>query len=672
MWVILSAITCAITLLLTIMWGVGLCAPDVPLIAASLSALFGGSWWLSHRGYCCHTRYVPPAALLLLSLIETYVHGISTLNTMAYAIVILLAAMFLDRKAQWSMLALSIAAIVSVGWLRPHLRTEDFVYRAAILGLFLSTFGVLLRFFTAQFQHALDALGKSEAQYRTIVETSPDAIVLTDMDGRILTGNQKFAEIHGYDSLEEMQAQGLTSISLTAERERERLLEDLSQVREKGTISNDEYEMLRQDGTSFPMEIAASMLHDPSGKPGSILAVGRDITERKRLEAQFRQAQKMEAVGRLAGGVAHDFNNLLTVIHGYTAIIHGDLASDAPLNRAARRSMLADLSEVARAATRAATLVDQILAFSRRQVMRPMVLDLNELVQDAEKMLRRLIGEDIDLRTILTPSLGKVKADPAQIEQVIMNLAVNARDAMPCGGQLTLETANVDLDEDYVRTHPVSQPGPYVMFAMSDTGFGMDEQVLSHLFEPFFTTKDVGKGTGLGLAMVYGIVKQSGGYIWPYSEPGFGTTFKIYLPRVATEPEVIELKQASESLPRGNATILLVEDEAMVRGVAHHVLERQGYTVLTAGHPGEALPLSNQYGGPIDLLITDVVMPGMGGRDLAERMTSSYPEMQILYMSGYTDDTIVHHGVLEPGVNFLQKPFSPTSLVRKVRDVLEN
>jgi PAS domain S-box-containing protein len=382
-------------------------------------------------------------------------------------------------------------------------------------------------------------------------------------------------------------------------------------------------------------------------------------------EKQLWQSQKMEAVGRLAGGVAHDFNNLLTVIKGYTELMLEDLKPSDP--------MRAEMDEVQKAADRAATLTRQLLAFSRRQVLAPKVVNLNYLVEDMNKLLRRLLGEDIELCVRLGGDLGSVKADPGQIEQVIMNLAVNARDAMPRGGQLTLETANIELDQAYSRQHAPVVPGSYVMLAITDTGSGIDAETLSHVFEPFFTTKEQGKGTGLGLSTVYGIVKQSGGYIWPYSEPGMGTTFKIYLPRVDEKAERAQARAQAASGLGGTETILLVEDEEGVRALTRQILQRHGYTVLEAEHGQDALLLCERYSGPIHLLLSDVVLAShMSGRELVQHLAPLRREMKVLYMSGYSDEAIVHHGVLEPGTAFLQKPFTTESLMRKLREVLDS
>ncbi|OLC71983.1 MAG: hypothetical protein AUH78_17050 [Gemmatimonadetes bacterium 13_1_40CM_4_69_8] len=372
----------------------------------------------------------------------------------------------------------------------------------------------------------------------------------------------------------------------------------------------------------------------------------------------------MEAVGRLAGGIAHDFNNLLTAILGSADLLLDTLSPDAPERE--------DLDEIRKAAKRAADLTRQLLAFSRQQLLAPQVLDVNALLTNLEKLLRRLIGEHIELRTALAPNVGAVQADPGQLEQVIVNLAVNARDAMPQGGQLTIETANAELDEAYAAEHFPARPGSYVLLAVTDTGTGMDAQTKSHIFEPFFTTKEKGKGTGLGLATVYGIVKQSDGYIWVYSEPGHGTSFKIYLPRVAEAPGPARPGFELSASVRGSETVFVVEDDEMVRALIRRMLETRGYTVLLAPHGDEALQLLERHPGRVDLLMTDVVMPGMSGRDLADRVAERRPGIKVLYLSGYTDDAIVRHGVLEPGIAFLQKPFSADALARKVREVLDS
>ena len=399
-----------------------------------------------------------------------------------------------------------------------------------------------------------------------------------------------------------------------------------------------------------------------SVEPGHFVTVFDNITERKRLEAQLRQAQKMESVGRLAGGVAHDFNNLLTVILSGAA-----LAKDGLSERDPARS---DIREIEDAANRAAVLTRQLLAFARRQAAEPRALDLNAVTLAMDKMLRRLIGEDVELVTLLAEHLGAVWADPGHIEQVLVNLAVNARDAMPGGGKLTIETSNVTLDAESAARHVGMAPGEYVLLAVSDSGYGMAPEILEHIFEPFFTTKELGGGTGLGLSTCYGIVKQSGGWIWAYSEPGQGTTFKIYLPRIRAEAEAFS-PASSAALRGGTETVLLVEDNAQVRDIALRSLRERGYRVLQAANGGEALRAAENQSEPIALLLTDVVMPQMGGSELVERVRALRPQIKVLYTSGYTEHALVHREVLGPGIAFLPKPFDPAGLARKVREVLD-
>jgi len=432
----------------------------------------------------------------------------------------------------------------------------------------------------------------------------------------------------------------------------------------------EEYRVQRKDGTFCYWTDRGTAFWDEKGNPFKMIGACEDITKRKRaeeentaLQEQLRQSQKMEAIGRLAGGIAHDFNNLLTVIKGYSQLSLVEIKEGDPLKL--------NIEEIRRAADRAADLTRQLLAFSRRQIMEMKVLDLNDLLKNLDKMLRRVIGEDIELVTLLAEDLGRVKTDPGQTEQVVMNLSVNARDAMPEGGKLTIETANVDLDDAYARNHVAVTPGRFVMISVSDTGVGMTPEVRDRVFEPFFTAKEKGKGTGLGLSTVYGIVKQSSGNIWVYSEPGKGTTFKIYLPRVDEPLEKLGERVGVKEIPRGTETILVVEDEEEVRKLAVRILERQGYKVLEASQGLDAFIIAEEYEDLIHLLVTDVVMPKISGRELGERMASIRPEIKVLYMSGYTDNAIVHHGVLGEGIKFIQKPFTVEGLARKVREVLD-
>jgi len=504
------------------------------------------------------------------------------------------------------------------------------------------------------------ALRDSEERYRTLVEGVRDIIFALSPEGTISSLNPAFETITGWRREAWV---GQPFERLVHPEDLPLALELLGRV-VRGELRPASQFRVRTAKSDYRVgEFSATpQLHE--GRLVGILGIGRDVTERVQLEQQLRQAQKMEAVGRLAGGIAHDFNNILTAITGYADLLLEDLGATDP-----RRQ---DADEIHKAADRAAGLTRQLLAFSRQQVLQPTVLEVNKLVSDLEKMLRRLLGEDVALTTQLAPTTGRVKADPGQLEQVILNLAVNARDAMPNGGKLTLETGNVDLDESYATDHYPARAGPFVMLAVSDTGTGMSEATQAHMFEPFFTTKEKGKGTGLGLATVYGIVKQSGGFIWVYSEVGHGTTFKLYLPRVQELAErASQPAQTPARAARGTETVLVVEDEAPVRSVARQVLERHGYTVLEAPSAEAALDLATRYSGAIHLLLTDVVMPGLNGRELATRLADLRPDARVIFMSGYTDDAVTRHGVLEPGSAYVQKPFTPDAIARKVREVLD-
>jgi PAS domain S-box-containing protein len=467
----------------------------------------------------------------------------------------------------------------------------------------------------------------------------------------------------GY-SAEELLSGAVSYASLVHPDDLPRMAQEIQAFAARGEDSfRQEYRLRTKDGQVRWVDDRTVIVRGPDGRVTHYQGVLIDITEHKRLEEQFLQAQKMESVGRLAGGVAHDFNNLLTVINLYSDMALRSLEPSNPPRQ--------DLEEIHKAGDRAAQLTRQLLAFSRRQVLEMHTLNLNEVLQGLAKMLPRLVGEDITLELKFAPDLGYTRADPGQIEQVVVNLAVNARDAMPDGGRLTLETANVTLDRLVLRRHPDAVVGDYVMLAISDTGTGMTEEVKAHLFEPFFTTKGLGKGTGLGLATVYGIIKQHQGHIWVYSEPGLGSTFKIYLPRVEEEPAKLSRLNESATLPRGTGTVLVVEDEPAVRGVAVRVLSGLGYRVLEASNGLEALQVAAAWGQAIHLLLTDVVMPEMNGKVLSEQLTAFYPGVKVLFISGYTDETVSQRGVLEEGVSFLQKPFPPAGLAHKVREVLD-
>ena len=509
-------------------------------------------------------------------------------------------------------------------------------------------------------KRAQDALRDSEARYRKQVQGAVYGIYRSSLEDRFLEVNPALVSMLGYDSAEELLALKLSRDVYLDPGERGRLIRT---YRRSERVENVETRWRKKDGIPIEVRLSGRAVLDAKGEAQSFEMIAEDITERRSLEQQLRQSQKMEAVGRLAGGVAHDFNNLLTVIKGYSELMLEQTAPGAPLR--------AEAEEIKKAADRAASLTRQLLAFSRQQVLAPRILDLNSAVANMEQMLRRLLGEDIELSTVLSKDLGQVKADPGQVEQVLMNLAVNSRDAMSRGGKLTLETANVALDETYMRDHGGVKPGRYVMLAVSDTGAGMDEETRSRVFEPFFTTKEMGKGTGLGLSTVYGIVKQSEGYIWVYSEAGHGTTFKVYLPRVDESAEESQKMAALGTGDRGTETILLVEDEDGVRALVKQVLSRQGYTVIETRHGQEALEKFERHAGPIPLLLTDVVLPQMSGRELAERLKALHPEIKVLYMSGYTDDAILRHGVIDQETAFLQKPFTTSVLARKVREVLD-
>jgi PAS domain S-box-containing protein len=506
-------------------------------------------------------------------------------------------------------------------------------------------------------RRAEGALRESEERYRSLFERVPLGLYRTTPEGRILDANPALLEMLGYADRESLLAVNAADVFMDpTDRERELAPRDQSEV------SQHETRLRRRDGKVIWVRDTFRVVRDGAGQVTCYEGSLEDITERKRLEEQLLQAQKMEAVGRLAGGIAHDFNNLLTVINGYSEILLSTLSPEDPMH--------ADVEEIHRAGERAASLTRQLLAFSRRQVMEFRIIHLNALLTGLGKMLSRLIGEDIRLEFKLAPDLGSIRADPGQIEQVVMNLAVNARDAMPAGGTLTLETANIELNHGTVETYGELTPGPYVLLAISDTGIGMPPEVQQHLFEPFFTTKEVGKGTGLGLATVYGIVKQSGGDIQVQSEPGRGATFGILLPRVVEEAPVPAMVQGA--LPRGQETILVVEDQEEVRHLTVQVLQDLGYTMLEASNGKEALQVLQALPARVDLVLTDVIMPEMSGSELLAQLRLSWPNLRALYISGYPADELTHHGILGERVGFIQKPFGPEALAQGVRQALDN
>jgi two-component system cell cycle sensor histidine kinase/response regulator CckA len=502
-----------------------------------------------------------------------------------------------------------------------------------------------------ELKQAEQALRESEGRYRSLFESAPDGILVADSDGVYVDVNPSGLRMLGYSR---EQLIGMKSTDIVAPSEAPRVESTLAEINQ-GLEHRHEWQFRRKDGSGFHADVMATAMPD-----GRILALVRDATERKRMEDQLRQAQKMEAVGRLAGGIAHDFNNILGVILGYGELLRKKTPQDHPDRRR--------IDQIVHAAERAAGLTRQLLAFSRKQVLEPKVLEPSHVVADMRRLLERLIGEDIDF-ALKAEAAGRVKVDPGQLEQVLMNLVVNARDAMPMGGSLSIETADVDLDQEYVqRREVVVQPGRYVMIAVADTGAGMDEATQAQIFEPFFTTK--AEGTGLGLATVYGIVKQSGGYIWLYSEVGRGTVFRVYLPRV--EEAVERERKRSAALRRSvTETVLVVEDEPAARELVGEMLRAEGYSVLLAENGQEAVDTAGRVAAPIHLLLTDVVLPKLSGRAAAERVRVLHPGIKVLYMSGYTDDQISRHGVLEPGIVLLQKPFTPADLIQRVGEVLD-
>ena len=518
-------------------------------------------------------------------------------------------------------------------------------------------------------RHAIDLYRKERQREKTedtlrklwrAVEQSADLVMITDREGVIEYVNPAFEAVSGYTPGELM---GQTPRVLKSGQQNSELYKEMWQTILAGNVFRCTMVNRKKNGDVFVAEKTVTPLRDGEGRITHFISNDRDITDRRRLENQLQQAHKMDAIGRLAGGVAHDFNNLLMVISSYAELMLDSLAPQHPLRR--------NVDEIQKASRSAADLTRQLLAFGRKQMQSLQLLDLNRIIGDINKMLPRLIGEDIELVFVPGEKLGRVKAAPVQIEQILMNLAANARDAMPKGGRLVIETASLRLDDAYIQEHSIVPPGPYVLLTVTDSGSGIAPEHLPHIFEPFYTTKEEGKGTGLGLATVYGIVKQNSGFIWVYSEPGMGTTFKIYLPQTGQAKLALQPLVAIDGSPRGCETLLLAGDEAAVRQSTHEFLSLSGYIVLEARNGIEALALARAYNGVIDLMVTDVVMPQMGGARLAGELASDRPNMKVLFVSGYAETTFQHHGAIDVTTRFLQKPFSLKTLARKIREVLD-
>jgi PAS domain S-box-containing protein len=512
-------------------------------------------------------------------------------------------------------------------------------------------------------EHALvqEALRESETSYQSLIEEAPYGICRCNVGGSFTLVNHALVRMLGFPSEQELLGQ---NIGVDVFDDLQDHASFVSRLQAEGSADGVEAQWKRFDGKAITVHLAGRAVRDASGQIAYFEIMAEDVSERKQLELQLRQSQKMQAIGQLAGGVAHDFNNLLMVVKGHLELVLAGMTPSDPL--------YPRLDQIQKAAQRASSLTRQLLAFSRLQVLQPQVLDLNNIVSGMIQMLSRLIGENIDL--VFRPGgiLGRVKADAGQMEQVLLNLVVNARDAMPAGGTLTIETSNVELDQSYAQLHSIVKPGPYVMLAVSDTGIGIDQATQARIFEPFFTTKEPGKGTGLGLSTVYGVIKQSDGYIWVYSEPGQGTTFKIYLPLATDAVEASKSAPPAPASVNGSETILLVEDEESVRSLVRDFLLANGHTVLEAGDGPDAIRIAETHGGTIDLLISDVIMPQTSGRELSVEIKKRLPDVKVLFISGYTDDSVVRHGIIEGEVAFLQKPFTMKALAAKVREILDD
>jgi len=542
-------------------------------------------------------------------------------------------------------------------------------YRRYILYGLVFTTGILLLsygvFRYLRKRQIYELMCENERRFRSVLENAPNPIIIHAEDDTILFVNKRFTEITGYTLKDVMTFDRFIERAFPAPENRERIIKRYKEIfdSDKPYIDGEDINITCSDGSIRIWNMQTSPIGIWKDKK-AVMFVARDVTEHRGLEEQFRQAQKMEVIGRFTGGIAHDFNNYLTAITGYSQLALIQIEE----THSARQA----IENVLKAADRASGLTRQLLAFSRRQILRPEVLNLNDVITEMSNIVSRIIGEDIESRLVLDPGLWNVKVDKGQIEQVIMNLVSNARDAMPDGGVLTIQTSNVLLDEEYAKRHTSVVPGEYVMMAIEDTGIGMSEDVKAHIFEPFFTTKELGKGTGLGLATVYGIVKQSGGNIWVYSEMGEGTTFKIYLPRIKEGITSCSVTVRTDEMPQGKETILVVEDNDDVRGFITAVLRELGYSIFEARDGVEALSLCNERKGDFDLVITDVIMPNMNGDRLASRIGELYPEIKVLYMSGYADNIITEKGILKEGINYLQKPITAMALAQEVRRVLDS
>jgi len=648
------------------------------IIVLTLTLIVAVSHVLMHRG-----RVSTACAVLVFGVWVTYAvlvltsGGMGSPNVIFFLAITVLAGLLMGRRIAVLVASISIVAgfgmilVELLGYSLPRIFPAPPIagWMDLIFGLVLATTTLNLALSTREEALAMArrqleerqrtelALRQSEETYRVLIETTATGFAVIDHEGRVRDANAEYVRLTGHKELSEILGRRVTE--WTAGHDIARNADQVRRCFAEGSVRNLEVDYVDAEGRITPIEINGTILQTAEGP--RIVTLCRDISARRRAEGQLRQAQKMESIGRLAGGVAHDFNNLLTVISGYAEML---LAEQSSLPDTVEK-----LNGIREAGRRAADLTRQLLAFSRKQILQPKLLDLNRTVADTARLLTRLIGEDIQLATVLTTEAATIMADPGQLSQVIMNLAVNARDAMPSGGTLKLETAVASMDEEQLVDAPDAKPGRYVMLSVSDTGCGMTPETQSRVFEPFFTTKEAGKGTGLGLATVYGIVNQSGGFLRVQSEPGRGSTFRVYLPHVG--PVAPPSPAEPIGVPKGVETVLVVEDEPEVRRLMHEALADQGFKVLEAESARQAIQLAEQHEGTIHLLIADVVLPKTNGRILAECLTFYRPALKVLYVSGYAADAIVHHGVLDAGTELLQKPFTPLDLILRVRQILD-